>query len=174
MNRDEVMRETIEHVHSVASNMMLVIQSLQKRAIEHDRSKFSPEEFETFANETDNLKQMTYGSPEYKQSLKRLGPALDHHYKNNSHHPEHHKDGIYGMDLLDLIELLADWKAATSRMDNGNLATSIIENSKRHKYDKRMATLLGTTALKLGWISSEDYARIVNVEKEENAKSWLL
>lgn len=33
---------------------------------------------------------------------------LDHHYQNNDHHPEHFELGINGMNLLQLLEMLAD------------------------------------------------------------------
>jgi len=44
-----------------------------------------------------------------------MKPAIEHHYKNNRHHPEHFNNGIDEMNLVDLIELLCDWKAASER-----------------------------------------------------------
>jgi hypothetical protein len=41
-----------------------------------------------------------------------MGEALKHHYANNRHHPEHFENGINGMNLLDVIEMVCDWKAA--------------------------------------------------------------
>ena len=49
----------------------------------------------------------------------KFKPAIDHHYANNRHHPEHWPNGINDMTLMDLIEMLADWKAATARNKNG-------------------------------------------------------
>ena len=40
---------------------------------------------------TIKLNNIKYGTPEYFEALKELKPALDHHYKENSHHPEHTK-----------------------------------------------------------------------------------
>jgi hypothetical protein len=123
---------------------------------------------------------MTYGSEDYKKSLKDMGPALHHHYSSNSHHPEHYswhcpvcnlqiddksyneapqgpnesqarycpkccrngmlyeselmfkpELGINGMDLLDIVELFCDWKAATMRHHDGSLAKSVEHNSSR-------------------------------------------
>ena len=44
-------------------------------------------EKELFDKWTPILKTLEYGSEEYKDSLKNLKVALDHHYENNSHHP---------------------------------------------------------------------------------------
>jgi hypothetical protein len=37
-----------------------------------------------------------------------MAPALKHHYENNRHHPEHFKNNIDDMNLIDLIEMLCD------------------------------------------------------------------
>lgn len=160
MTRDDVMRETVNHVRRVADLMLDAIVSLQRRAVHHDDSKFSPEEFETFARETPALRGLTYGSPEYKDALARLGPALAHHYKSNRHHPEYHTSGIAQMDLIDLIEMLADWKAATERHADGSLSRSIVQNAKRFGYDNAMMMLLGRTAFNLDWITEAQYEEI--------------
>lgn len=150
--------------------MLEAIANLQNRAVNHDDSKFSPEEFDLFAQETPNLRNLTYGSDEYKQALERLGPALDHHYRWNRHHPEYHamddcsgyppnaddvKSGraFASMNLLDLLEMLADWKAATERHADGDLMKSIEQNADRFGYDESMKTLLKNTAAYMRWAS---------------------
>ena len=76
----------------------------------------------------------TYGSDEYKQFLVGMGEGLNHHYANNDHHPEHWQHGIADMDLIQVIEMLADWKAATLRHENGSLSRSIAQNAERFEY----------------------------------------
>jgi hypothetical protein len=92
---------------------------------------------------------------EYKGFLKELAPALDdHHYPKNRHHPEHFEDGMNDMNLLDLIEMLADWKAASERhADGGNLAVSILLNEDRERFKMSVwhQELLLQTAEALGW-----------------------
>lgn len=157
MNYNDAMRDTLSHVRRVGNLMLDVIEKLQRRAMEHDDSKFSEEEFQIFAESTPKLKVLTYGSPEYDEARKDLGTALDHHYANNRHHPEFHKNGIKDMDLIDLIEMLADWKAASERHNDGCFSTSIIKNASRFEYDEDMMYLLARTAVNMGWISNGDF-----------------
>src|SRR5690554_941138 len=117
--RDEVMRQTLAHKLRVADMLTDCAAELMRRAIHHDDSKFSPAEYDGFAEATPKLRGLTYGTDEYKAALAELKPSLDAHYAANSHHPEHFGAGINGMTLLDLIEMLCDWKAATERHADG-------------------------------------------------------
>ena len=100
--------ETREHIRQVARRLDKVCTELRDRGYWHDMSKLGSEEKPIFDEVTPKLKDLVYGTPEYRASLKELGPALTHHYANNSHHPEHYPNGIAGMDLLDLIEMYCD------------------------------------------------------------------
>jgi hypothetical protein len=83
--------------------------------------------------------------------LKDLKPTLDHHYSNNSHHPEHYKNGIDDMDLLDVIEMLMDWKASTERHDDGNIHSSLEINKNRFHISEQLYNILNNTIKNLGW-----------------------
>ena len=88
----------------------------QRQIAKHDASKLVSPEKDGFDKYTPMLAKMEYGSSEYKKCLTELQhPYLDHHYANNSHHPEHYKNGINGMNLFDVIEMLCDWRAAVKR-----------------------------------------------------------
>src|SRR3990172_12749776 len=104
--------DTYEHIHNVQTFIEMYIEHLLWRMTKHDNSKLQEPEKSMYDEFTPKLRGMTYGSDEYKECLKQMGGALKHHYENNSHHPEHFPNGINGMTLLDLIEMLADWKAA--------------------------------------------------------------
>lgn len=157
MTRDDVMRETTKHVRRVGTLMLQAIIELQERAVYHDASKFSSEEFEAFAQATPKLRSLTYGTPEYAQALVSIKPALEHHYQMNRHHPEHFGErGIQGMNLLDLIEMLADWKAAGERHADGDLRKSIEMNADRFGYGDEMERLLTSTAVHLGWLHDDE------------------
>jgi hypothetical protein len=143
---------TREHICKVKSLLVDVAQALLERGRKHDASKLEHPEVETFDVCTDRLRGLTYGSAEYADCLAEMKPALDHHYASNRHHPEHHANGVYDMTLIDLVEMLSDWKAATLRHADGDLARSIAINTKRFGLRPEMVDLLGRTARELGWI----------------------
>jgi hypothetical protein len=60
---------------------------------------------------------------------------LDHHYANNRHHPQHHKRGVNDMTLVDVLEMLVDWKAASERHNDGNILKSIEINGRPDRFD---------------------------------------
>lgn len=107
---------------------------LLRRAIVHDVSKYGALEAPWFAAQLSRLRGMEYGSPEYREALHAIRPALDHHYANNAHHPEHWRDGLAGMSPIDQIEMLCDWKAATRRHATGDIRKSIDGNADRFGY----------------------------------------
>lgn len=129
--------------------MTQVVSLLMTRAIVHDNSKFSPEEFDLFEKTTAKMKDMEYGSDEYKASLKSIKPAIDHHYAVNSHHPEHYDNGINGMDLLDVVEMVCDWMAAVQRNKNGDIYESLKINKERFNIDDQLYSILVNTVLSL-------------------------
>jgi hypothetical protein len=102
-------------------------------------------EVEAFDEYTPKLATSTYGSGEYKSFLTAIKPALDHHYANNAHHPEHWDDGIRGMSLLDVVEMLVDWKAATLRHNDGDIRRSVEINQKRFGYSDELKQILLNT-----------------------------
>lgn len=147
--------DTLKHSQRVGELMIQVINELNERSVRHDRSKTEPPELEVFNEYTPKLKDSTYGSDEYKQFLKEMKErGLDHHYANNRHHPEHFEDGINGMTLVDLIEMLADWRAATERHDDGDLSRSLEIQTDRFGISEQLALILKNTAEHYEWIES--------------------
>jgi len=142
--------DTDLHILEVQSRLARCIGNLQARALTHDRSKLESPEREIFDEMTPLLKGSTYGSDEYKAMLARMKPALDHHYASNSHHPEHYPNGIRGMSLLDLIEMLCDWKAATMRHADGDIFKSVEINQKRFGYSDELKEIFLNTIRELG------------------------
>ena len=126
---------THEHRRMVQKFLRMIKDELQSRWTHHDLTKVGPIEKPVFDEYTPKLKDSTYGSEEYKGFLAAMKPALDHHYAKNRHHPEHFENGIQGMNLVDLIEMFCDWKAATMRHGDGDLMKSIDINQTRFGYD---------------------------------------
>jgi hypothetical protein len=143
--------DTKAHIHRVRDLITGVVDNLHDRQMNHDLSKLGPPEKAIFDAVTPRLKGLTYGSDEYKASLAEMGPALQHHYAHNSHHPEHYENGVDGMSLLDVIEMLCDWKAASERHADGDIWKSIDHNEKRFNLTPQVASILRNTAKEMGW-----------------------
>jgi hypothetical protein len=146
MTLDECRVETQKHIDKVRKYIRFFTDKLTSRGENHDASKMESPEVELFAEHTERLSEIDYGSEEYKKELEALKPALEHHYAVNRHHPEHFPNGINGMNLVDLVELIADWKASSERHNNGNLLKSIEINAKRFNIDDQLTQILLNTA----------------------------
>lgn len=173
--QEQCKKDTKDHINQVREFLLIMLNELSERAINHDKSKLESPEIEIFTEYTPKLKNSTYGSNEYKGFLEGLGEALKHHYQNNSHHPEHYKKyvcngcfkefekmpsrcdvcmysqfqeeaDIKQMDLLDIVEMFCDWKAATLRHDDGDIYKSIDINQKRFRYSDDLASIFRNTA----------------------------
>ena len=130
-------------MNNVADSLSIIISNLQTRSLMHDITKLEPPELEYFDKYTPMLKHLEYGSDEYKQALNDLKPALDHHYKHNAHHPEHYKNGIDGMNIVDIVEMFCDWYAAGKRMkDGGDIIKSIDISAKRFGICPQLVNIL--------------------------------
>lgn len=139
--KEDCIRDTKEHIAQVREFMLLFAQELIRRALVHDQSKLESPELEIFVEYTPKLKNSTYGSDEYKTFLQEMQVALEHHYANNSHHPEYYNNGIRDMDLADIVEMICDWKAATMRHANGDIYKSIEINKDRFNYSDDLAQI---------------------------------
>lgn len=136
---------TMRHIETVRNYLGIVIKEFVDRSINHDQSKLESPEVEIFDIYTAKLRGCTYGSEEYKVYLKEMQVALDHHYKENSHHPEHYDNGINGMNLFDLVEMICDWKSATLRHADGNIYKSLEINQKRYNISPQLQEILTNT-----------------------------
>lgn len=166
--------DTLKHIRQVREFIEQLEMALSNRRCGHDYSKLVDPEKSTFDEFTPKLAESTYGSEEYGQFLGEMKPALDHHYSENRHHPEHFKRfvcngcfkeyqsapyvcdvcgysqfqeeaDISQMTLIDLCEMICDWKAATLRHNNGDILKSIEINQKRFRYTDELKQILIST-----------------------------
>jgi len=146
--------ETRKHQQEVSKLLIKFAQLLLTRATEHDNSKLESPEREIFIEYTPKLKGTTFGSEEYNNYLKEMKVALDHHYANNKHHPEFNtincfdlgmQSPVTGMHLVDVVEMLCDWMAASKRHANGNIAKSIEINEKRFNISNQLSQIFRNT-----------------------------
>ena len=141
----------MRHIETVRNYIAGIITDLMLRQEQHDQTKLEPPEVDIFEVYTPKLRNCVYGSDEYKQFMAEMEPAIDHHNKNNRHHPEHFGGGIMGMNLIDLIEMLCDWKAATLRHNTGDIYKSLEINQKRFGYSDEVKQLFKNTII---WLES--------------------
>lgn len=143
--------DTLTHIRRVNELMLEGVHRILDRAVKHDQSKLEEPEKSGFDAPKVSLKDIRYDSPEYAMSRASL-PHLAHHYAKNSHHPEFYGDkGIDGMNLFDLVEMMMDWYAATERMDQGNIRTSLKVNRDRFKISPQLYSILENTITEMGW-----------------------
>jgi len=178
-------RETEIHREQVKEFMLALADDITKRADEHDKSKLEEPEKSVFDAVTHRLKDLKYGSIEYKESLAEMGPGLDHHYEHNRHHPEHFKGianektglcyraGVRGMTLVDVIEMFCDWAAATSRHDNGNIVSSIMANMHRFRLGEVLSTVLMNTAREYSMGRNSSMARSGWIGAHPEYRNWV-
>jgi len=147
---------TLRHMETVRNYLNFVIRELMTRGEEHDQTKLQSPEKEEYEKHTH--KPYAYGSYEHKQYIEKTRVGADHHNKHNSHHPEYHPNGIEDMDLIDLIEMICDWKSASFRYKDGNIMKSISMNQKRFGYSDELAVILLNTAKRLNDGDVDHYA----------------
>lgn len=143
--------DTRDHIAKVFDRIDEITVLLRDRAFRHDASKLVEPEKSGYDQLTIRLKDCVYGSDAYRAALEEARETIAHHYAENSHHPEHNPNGIAGMSLLDLVEMLADWKAASERTRQGSIAQSLKHNKDRFGIDAQLAQVLENTVRELGW-----------------------
>jgi len=136
---------TTKHKIIVFYYLLIFCIKLLYRGMVHDLSKYSLYETKYFAEVISLLRGCSYGSVVYKESLHYIKPAIEHHYKKSKHHPEHWENGINDMSLLDIVEMVYDWKAATKRHNDGNIERSLNINKSRFNLSDDISDVLKNT-----------------------------
>jgi hypothetical protein len=136
--------DILAHIMQVRDRLDMFATELLRRGSVHDASKFSDAEKPAFDLVTPLLPGVTYGSPEYRALEDRVRPALEHHYQHNSHHPEYYgNQGIAGMDLFDVVEMVCDWIASVAGRPGGGL--NLAYNLENFGIDSQLASILANT-----------------------------
>lgn len=95
---------------------------LYLRVISHDYSKLDDEEFEAYRN-------YFYPNEDEVKNEEDFNKAWEHHYKNNSHHPEYY--GKNKMPEIDILEMIIDWEAMAIKF--GGSAKEFYESKKKQE-----------------------------------------
>lgn len=151
MAMTESQRDTLDHIDKVDDNLKAVARNLARRRYEHDASKLEEPELSGYEGLARALKGLRYGTPEHRAAFAPYKEIIKHHYAHNRHHPEHWQLGVTDMSLLDIIEMLCDWKAANDRND-GDFGHSIQLSVSRFNISEQLHAILINTAKELGWL----------------------
>lgn len=192
--------DTLTHIRKVQARLGVVIHELRVRGEQHDASKLEEPEKSGFDVLTFKLANLEYGTDEYKAALEEGKPTIAHHYRVNSHHPEHWtwplpdsweaeeiaslrhdiavletlepqtegglesrvlarlkrdlallESRVNAMSLLDIMEMLADHKAASERTKQGSIEKSLDTNRVRFGYSDQLYNIFRNTVRELGW-----------------------
>lgn len=158
--------ELLIHCRHVSQGIHKVVKLLLDRADVHDNSKMYSPEVELFAEYSPKLSAVTYGSKEYKDLLDALKPALIHHYSNNSHHPEFHKDvKSTEIDILekDIKELESD--TDLSEVVKNRLLSRLRSDLEVMKSSVNNMTLLDIIEMNIDWKAATKKHRDGNIRK---------
>jgi len=136
--------DTLAHIHRVRDYIDVFVAEMLARGRVHDASKLDEPEKSTFDQVNPLLAGVAYGSPEYDAVVERARPALEHHYRRNSHHPEHYcPAGVAGMDLFDLVEMVCDWMAAAERKPDDGV--KLAYNVRLFGIEPQLASVIANT-----------------------------
>ena len=133
------------HIAIVQKHLQSFIDALEKRAQLHDLSKLSLDEFGGFVEINQIAREHPYGSEEYKESLKG-NETIKLHFSRNSHHPEFYPNGMADMSLLDIIEMVCDWKAASETYGQISFEDSLEIRQDRFKLTPEQLVLIRLVA----------------------------
>ena len=153
LSREQYKERISQHKLSVLAGLQRISDEISRRGREHDDDKFEPDVFEQFYINVSKFDNIKLGTPEYMQNLEDMRPAITKHYLKNDHHPEHFENGINGMNLLSIMEMLVDWKSANSAYGNKmSFSESMKINKERFNIDEQLYSILINTAIHLGYL----------------------
>jgi hypothetical protein len=136
---------TYAHILEVGRLMSVLTAEMSARALTHDKSKMLVEDARIYARMAKEMSGLPYGTPAYKAVFEKYRLFIRNHHISNRHHPEYFSDGIRGMNLVDLSEMLCDWIASRSKNRGGSILRSIDVGQKRFGFsDELRAVLLNT------------------------------
>lgn len=122
----------------------IIIRKLTKKIINHDNSKIEHiPEFNLYKNVVYKLDGLEYGTKEHTEAKQELDQGFEIHCINNRHHPEHfNSEGIEGMDMYDIIEMIIDWCSAALCRGFKYKLSSLYKRIETHNFSKGLCDIL--------------------------------
>jgi hypothetical protein len=139
-------RDHITHVNKgaviLAREFPEISQELLARTRQHDRSKYSKDEYLPYVwmswKRKEGNEKFEYPTPDIEQQVKK---AIDHHMKSNRHHPEFHSN-LNKMTVLDIAEMVCDWHAFHYEFGDDTRKWVVDNVGKRWKFGRMTAKLI--------------------------------
>jgi hypothetical protein len=147
----QFIKDSLKHKQMVSNFLIEICHELMLRGNYHDDSKLSDKEVNGYAGTVPKLKGKKYGTSEYKEILGQMKPAINHHQSVNDHHPEFFIDGIGDMNLIQLMEMIADWVAASRRGSGKNILETLPMTCKKFGIGDQLEAVLLNTVTNMGW-----------------------
>ena len=144
MGVEQTVSYTQEHIYNVRKLLNKFADVLKQKGETHDQSKLEEPEVYVWAA-MDLEPRYEYGSYEYYDKLRRFSEVFNHHYKVNSHHPEHFVNPEHEMTLIDMVEMLCDWFAYKQDIPIREGVELIREQCDRFGFSDTIMSLLTNT-----------------------------
>ena len=144
--------DTLLHMSEVRENLEQFTAALRQRGESHDRSKLQELGFDAFVSTREKFKKANYGTPEYQECVELTRPAVEHHYSQNSHHTAYFANGVDGMSLVDVVEMISDWRAAARRSPDKTLEDTLDYAKKKYGIGDQLFGIILNTLRALGWL----------------------
>ena len=144
MGVEQTVSYTQEHIYNVRKLLNKFADVLKQKGETHDQSKLEEPEVYGWAA-MDLEPRYESGSYEYYDKLRRFSEVFNHHYKVNSHHPEHFINPEYEMTLIDMVEMLCDWFAYKQDIPIREGVELIREQCNRFGFSDTIISLLTNT-----------------------------
>lgn len=151
-----------KHINIVRQNLYIIIRELLKRLAEHDSSKLREPKLSLW-KQMDSEPSYPYGSFEYLKKQKRYKKAFDLHYQANRHHPEHFRNGIASMNLIDILEMLTDWISYSDVLSITDAVDLVNTQAKRFGFGDETINYIMNTLL-------DYFATIWGLDDEKKSK----
>lgn len=178
MGVEQTVSYTQGHIYNVRKLLNKFADVLKQKGETHDQSKLEEPEVYGWAA-MDLEPRYEYGSYEYYDKLRRFSEVFNHHYKVNSHHPEHFVNPEYEMTLIDMVEMLCDWFAYKQDIPIREGVELIREQCDRFGFSDTIMSLLTNTYRE--YINSDlfndiyaNQERIIADKQMENSYNYSL
>jgi hypothetical protein len=151
---ERYLNDLAQHKGWVNKYIVKVVHLLRERADGHDDDKYKDPLKRIYSKNFDALCKTTFRSPEYNKIVgsEEFQEAFKIHTKNNRHHPQHFENGVEDMNLIDIIEMLCDWKAASDRTGRKQSVKEGMElNYEKYHIDGIARKWIENTLEDLGW-----------------------